>query len=91
MNFFQVLSQNFIGYFIGANAVPNLVGKVGHIRVFAAFASMASLSILIHAVIVNPYIFNLNNKISICWSNKIPFINLFIIFLKHSVQYFFDL
>ena len=51
-----LMSGYFIGYFIGANAVPNLVGKVGHIRVFAAFASMASLSILIHAVIVNPYI-----------------------------------
>ncbi len=52
----SLMSGYFIGYFIGANAVPNLVGKVGHIRVFAAFASMASLSILIHAVIVNPYI-----------------------------------
>ena len=51
-----LMSGYFIGYFIGANAVPNLVGKVGHIRVFAAFASMASLSILLHAVIVNPYV-----------------------------------
>tara|TARA_Y100000590_G_scaffold333539_1_gene379420 strand:- start:60 stop:1376 length:1317 start_codon:yes stop_codon:yes gene_type:complete len=51
-----LMSGYFIGYFIGANAVPNLVGKVGHIRVFAAFASMASLSILLHAVIINPYI-----------------------------------
>ena len=51
-----VMSGYFIGYFFGANIVPNLVGKVGHIRVFAAFASIASLSILIHALIVNPYI-----------------------------------
>ena len=51
-----LMSGYFIGYFTGANIVPNLVGKVGHIRVFAAFASMASLSILFHAVIVNPYI-----------------------------------
>ena len=51
-----LMSGYFIGYFIGANAVPNLVGKVGHIRVFAAFASMASLSILLHAVIVDPYV-----------------------------------
>ena len=50
-----LMSGYFIGYFIGANAVPNLVSKVGHIRVFAAFASMASLSILLHAVVVNPY------------------------------------
>ncbi len=51
-----LMSGYFIGYFIGANAVPNLVGKVGHIRVFAAFASMASLSILLHAIIVDPYV-----------------------------------
>ena len=51
-----LMSGYFIGYFTAANAVPNLVGKVGHIRVFAAFASVASLSILIHAIFVNPYI-----------------------------------
>ena len=51
-----MMSGYFIGYFIGANMVPKLVGKVGHIRVFAAFASMASLSILIHAVFVNPFV-----------------------------------
>ena len=51
-----MMSGFFIGYFIGANMVPKLVGKVGHIRVFAAFASIASLSILIHAVFVNPFV-----------------------------------
>jgi len=51
-----LMSGYFIGYFAGANIVPNLVGKVGHIRVFAAFASIASLSILLHAIIVNPYV-----------------------------------
>ena len=50
------MSGYFIGYFLGANSIPNMVGKVGHIRVFAAFASMASLSILIHAIFVNPII-----------------------------------
>ena len=51
-----LMSGYFVGYFTAANVVPNLVGKVGHIRVFAAFASVASLSILIHAIFVNPYI-----------------------------------
>ena len=60
----------FVGYFAGANTIPKLVGKVGHIRVFAAFASMASLSILIHAVFVNPVVwtfarFRVNNGIAI--------------------------
>ena len=51
-----LMSGYFIGYFAAATFVPSLVGKVGHIRVFAAFASVASLSILIHAIFVNPYI-----------------------------------
>jgi len=54
-----IMSGYFVGYFVGANMVPNLVSKVGHIRVFAAFASMASLSILIHAIFVNPVIWTL--------------------------------
>ena len=54
-----IMSGYYLGYFVGANMIPNLVGKVGHIRVFAAFASMASLSILIHAVFVNPVVWTL--------------------------------
>ncbi len=54
-----LMSGYFIGYFTAANVVPDLVGKVGHIRVFAAFASVASLSILIHAIFVNPYVWAL--------------------------------
>ena len=51
-----LMSGYFVGYFLGASIVPNLVAKVGHIRVFAAFASTASLSILLHSVIVDPYV-----------------------------------
>ena len=38
------MSGYFTGYFLGSNTTPKLVQKVGHIRVFAAFASLASLS-----------------------------------------------
>ena len=54
-----IMSGYFVGYFVGASMIPNLVSKVGHIRVFAAFASMASLSILLHAVFVNPIMWTL--------------------------------
>ena len=54
-----MMSGYFIGYFIGANMIPNLVSKVGHIRVFAAFASMASLSSLVHVVFVDPIVWTL--------------------------------
>ena len=54
-----IMSGYFVGYFFGANMVPNLVSKVGHIRVFAAFASMASLSSLVHVVFVDPVVWTL--------------------------------
>ena len=50
-----MLSGYFIGYFIGAKTISNLVSRVGHIRVFAAFASIASIVILLHSIIINPF------------------------------------
>ena len=54
-----LMSGYFVGYFVGSNLTPKLVSRVGHIRVFAAFASTASLSILVIAVYVNPIIWTL--------------------------------
>jgi len=59
-----MMSGYFVGYFIGANTVPAMVSRVGHIRVFAAFASLASLSILIHAIFVNPVIWTMGRFIT---------------------------
>ena len=42
-----MLSGYYIGYFVGAKTISNLVSRVGHIRVFAAFASVASVVILV--------------------------------------------
>ena len=50
-----MLSGYFIGYFIGAKTVPKFISRVGHIRVFAAFASIVSIVILLHSIIVNPF------------------------------------
>ena len=54
-----MMSGYFVGYFVGSNLTPNMVSRVGHIRVFAAFASLASLSILIIATYVNPIVWTL--------------------------------
>jgi len=51
-----LMSGYYIGYFAGSNLTPTLVSRVGHIRVFAAFASTASLSVLIVATYVDPII-----------------------------------
>ena len=51
-----MMSGYFVGYFIGAKTIPQIISRVGHIRVFAAFASVASLVVLIHAVFVSPFV-----------------------------------
>jgi len=51
-----MMSGYFVGYIIGAATIPNLVSSVGHIRVFAAFASLASLVILIHSIFIHPFV-----------------------------------
>ena len=51
-----MMSGYFVGYFIGAATIPNIISRVGHIRVFAAFASLASLVILVHSIIIDPFI-----------------------------------
>ncbi len=51
-----LMSGYFVGYFIGAATIPNIISRVGHIRVFAAFASLASLIILVHSIIIHPLI-----------------------------------
>ncbi len=51
-----MMSGYFVGYFVGAATIPQIVSRVGHIRVFAAFASLASLVILIHSILINPFV-----------------------------------
>jgi MFS family permease len=48
-----MMSGYYVGIFAGSMVAPKLVQRVGHIRVFAALASMASISILIHGLYVN--------------------------------------
>ncbi len=52
----SLMSGYFIGYFFGAHYAPKIISRVGHIRVFAAFASIASLSSLLHVVFVDPVV-----------------------------------
>jgi len=50
-----MLSGYYVGYFIGAKTIPTFILRVGHIRVFAAFASMASIVILMHSIFIHPF------------------------------------
>lgn len=49
-----MMSGYFIGIFMGSFLAPYLVKRVGHIRVFSALASLASISILFHGMYVSP-------------------------------------
>ena len=49
-----IMSAYFAGYFIGSGFVPKLVRDVGHIRVFTALASLASTTVLINGLFVEP-------------------------------------
>ncbi len=51
-----MMSGYFIGVFIGSFLAPYLVKRVGHIRVFSALASLASISILFHGVYIDAWI-----------------------------------
>ena len=51
-----LMSGYFVGMFIGSLLTPLLVNRVGHIRVFSALASLASISILFHGVYIEPWI-----------------------------------
>lgn len=47
-----IMSTFYLGFLLGSIMTPRLTIKVGHIRVFAAFAALSSAAILIHALFV---------------------------------------
>jgi MFS family permease len=49
-----VMSAYYAGFIGGSWSAPFLVRRVGHIRVFAGLASLASAVVLIHALFVSP-------------------------------------
>ncbi len=54
-----MMSGYFIGIFVGSFLAPYLVKRVGHIRVFSALASLASISILFHGVYIDAWVWML--------------------------------
>ncbi len=49
-----VMSCYYVGYVGGSMGAPQLVQRVGHIRVFAALTAVSSASILLQAILVSP-------------------------------------
>ncbi len=49
-----IMSCYYVGYLLGTFSAPRLVRKVGHIRVFAALAAIASAAILVQGTFIHP-------------------------------------
>ncbi|MDA1283561.1 MAG: MFS transporter [Proteobacteria bacterium] len=50
-----IFTGYFVGYLTGSLSMPKFISSVGHIRVFAAFSSLASLAILLHWLFIDVY------------------------------------
>ena len=50
-----IVAGYYVGYLTGSIVIPIFLKRVGHIRVFAALASLASIAILLHSVFIEPY------------------------------------
>ena len=50
-----VVAGYYVGYLSGSVIIPVFLKRVGHIRVFAALASLASIAILLHSIFLDPY------------------------------------
>lgn len=49
-----IMASYFAGFLFGSQLAPKMLERVGHVRVFAAFASLASAAPLVHSVFVHP-------------------------------------
>ena len=49
-----VMTGYFVGFLLGSRVVPLLILRVGHVRTFAALASLTSITILVHPTFVEP-------------------------------------
>ena len=53
-----IMTSYYIGFLVGPIITPKFVKNVGHIRVFAALASMASAAVLIQILFISPLIWS---------------------------------
>lgn len=54
-----IMASYFTGFLFGSRFAPKILERVGHVRVFAALASLASASPLVHSVFVTPVVWSL--------------------------------
>ncbi len=59
-----IMSMYYVGFLAGSLIVPELVKKVGYIRVFAALTALASTTVLAHGLFIGPVIWTLARAVT---------------------------
>jgi MFS family permease len=64
-----IMSCYYVGYLLGTSAAPRMLRQIGHIRVFAALAAVASAIILVQAVFVQSAVWSVTRLMSgVCFA-----------------------
>jgi MFS family permease len=64
-----IMSCYYVGYLIGTSAAPRMLRQIGHVRVFAALAAIASASILVQASFVQSLVWGVTRLLSgVCFA-----------------------
>ncbi|MGR3484730.1 MAG: MFS transporter [Paracoccaceae bacterium] len=50
-----VMSAYFVGFLFGSQMTPRLIGRVGHVRVFAALGSLISAVLILYPTLTSPW------------------------------------
>ncbi|WP_349810865.1 MFS transporter [Xanthomonas dyei] len=50
-----IMSGYFAGFFLGTFFAPPLIRRIGHIRAFAFYASLAAIAVLLHPIWLDPW------------------------------------
>jgi len=64
-----VMSGYFVGFLFGSRQAPGMIRRVGHVRVFAALASMISAVMILYPTFTNPWVWGAGRiVIGFCFS-----------------------
>ena len=64
-----IMSCYYVGYLLGTSAAPRMMRQIGHIRVFAALAAVASAIILVQGIFVQSAVWSVTRLMSgVCFA-----------------------
>ena len=50
-----IMTSYFVGFLAGSVGAERFIARVGHVRTFAALASLGSIAILVHGMVIEPW------------------------------------